>query len=455
MADADRPLLDDELELPFAKAGPRHELLGTESEKFGVLRSSGSPVSYDGRSCGIVQIFSGLLERGDWKPYREREDGPIVALTKVDTSHKMVISLEPGAQLELSGAPVETVHDVEAELAEHLADIAPVSAECGIEWLAVGYHPLATQEKLPWVPKERYVIMREYFPKVGSRGLDMMRRTATVQVNLDYHDEEDAMRKLRVAMKLSAISTAIFANAPFHEGALNGLRSERAQVWLDTDNNRAGLIASLMEEGSRYRTYVDWAMDIPMYFIKRDGEVVANTGQTFRDFFANGYEGHRATYGDWIHHLNTLFPEVRLQKTIEVRGADMQSERFLPALPAFWAGIMYDPQALAAAEELVAPLTHDALESARPAIAERALGAEVMGRPVQAWAEAAMGIALEGLARRDRKDAEGRDERRHLQPLADLVASGRCPADVLLEGIDEVDDLRAAIIDRTRVKLPS
>lgn len=454
MADApDHPLTEDDLERPFEKSGPRHELLGTESEKFGVLRSSGKPVSYDGRTCGIVQIFDGLLKRGDWKPYREREDGPIVALTKVDTNHKMVISLEPGAQLELSGAPVETVHDVEAELAEHLDDIASLSEECGIDWLAVGYHPLATQEKLPWVPKERYVIMREYFPKVGTRGLDMMRRTATVQVNLDYHDEEDAMRKLRVAMKLSPISSAIFANAPFSEGALNGLRSERAQVWLDTDNNRAGLIPGLMEEGSRYRTYVDWALDVPMYFIKRDGKVLANTGQPFRDFFANGFEGHRATYGDWIHHLNTLFPEVRLQKTIEVRGADMQARRFLPALPAFWAGLVYDAEALAAAEELVAPLTFEALEGARPAIARLALGAELMGKPVQHWAEAAMGIALEGLARRDRKDAEGRDERRHLAPLADLVASGRCPADLLLEGIEDVPDMRAAIIERTRVNL--
>lgn len=454
MADvSDHPLTEDDLERPFAKSGARHELLGTESEKFGVLRATGKPVSYDGRTCGIVQIFSGLLERGDWKPYREREDGPIVALDKVDTSRKMVISLEPGAQLELSGAPVETVHDVETELAEHLADIAPVSAECGIDWLAVGYHPLAKQEQLPWVPKERYAIMREYFPSVGSRGLDMMRRTATVQVNLDYHDEEDAMRKLRVAMKLSPVTTAIFANAPFHEGQLNGLRSERARVWLDTDRHRAGLVAGLMEEGSRYRTYVDWAMEIPMYFIKRDGRVLANTGQSFADFFANGYEGHRATYGDWIHHLNTLFPEVRLQKTIEVRGADMQAERFVPALPAFWAGIMYDAEALAAAETLAAPLTYDGLEAARPAIAEHALGAELMGKPVQAWAEAAMEIALGGLARRDRKDEQGRDERRHLTPLAELVASGRCPAEVLLEGIEDVPDLRSAIIERTRVRL--
>jgi len=167
MADvSDHPLTEDDLERPFAKSGARHELLGTESEKFGVLRATGKPVSYDGRTCGIVQIFSGLLERGDWKPYREREDGPIVALDKVDTSRKMVISLEPGAQLELSGAPVETVHDVETELAEHLADIAPVSAECGIDWLAVGYHPLAKQEQLPWVPKERYAIMREYFEPI-------------------------------------------------------------------------------------------------------------------------------------------------------------------------------------------------------------------------------------------------------------------------------------------------
>ncbi|MEM1032251.1 MAG: glutamate-cysteine ligase family protein [Myxococcota bacterium] len=443
------PLRGEDLERPFARSGPRREWLGTESEKFGVLRPNATPVSYDGRTCGIVQIFDGLMARGDWAPYREREGGPVVALSKVGGS--TVISLEPGAQLELSGAPVETVHDVEAELAEHLADIAPVSETCGIDWLAVGYHPFARPEQLPWVPKERYEIMRAYFPRVGTRGLDMMRRTATVQVNLDYHDEEDAMRKLRVALKLSPIATAIFANSPFAEGRAHGWRSERAHVWLDTDRDRAGLLEALMEPGRRYRDYVAWALDVPMYFIKRGGRVVANTGQSFRDFRDRGYEGHRARYDDWLLHLNTLFPEVRLQKTLEVRSADMQSVQHLAALPAFWAGLMYDETSLAAAEALVARWSPSALVAARPLIAREALNAELCGRPVRHWAERVMALALEGLSRRGRRDEAGRDERRHLEPLAALVAAGRCPADDLLDGLDREQDPRAAILRRTRV----
>jgi glutamate--cysteine ligase len=448
--------LDDigQLVEPFQRATekPRPPRLGTESEKFGVLEGSGKPMSYDGRECGVLGVFDALCEQQQWTPVREREDGPIIALERVNEHGTLSITLEPGAQLELSGAPVKTVHDIAQELEEHLADLGPVSKSCGVRWLATGYHPLATPEQLPWVPKERYAVMRDYFPKVGKRGLDMMRRTATVQVNFDYNDERDAMRKMRVALKLSPVATAIFANSPFAEGRITGSRSERALVWLDTDGDRAGLLPKLLEPGAGYADYAAWALDVPMYLFKRDGKVIANTGQTFRSFMQDGYEGHHATMGDWVHHLNTLFPEVRLQRTIEVRGVDSLPRRWFCALPAFWAGILYDDQALEAADALVAELDFEILRAARPAVAASALGAELGGKPMRAWAESAIGIALDGLGRRAHLDASGQDERIHLQAIAELAASGRCPADVLLEGLDpNAPDLRAQITARCGV----
>ena len=223
--------LDDigQLVEPFQRATeqPRPQRLGTESEKFGVLEGSGNPMSYDGRECGVLGMFDALCEQQQWTAVREREDGPIIALERVNEHGTLSITLEPGAQLELSGAPVKTVHDIAQELEEHLSDLGPVSKSCGVRWLATGYHPLATPEQLPWVPKERYAVMRDYFPKVGKRGLDMMRRTATVQVNFDYDDERDAMRKMRVASKLSPVATAIFANSPFAEGRITQMSAEK------------------------------------------------------------------------------------------------------------------------------------------------------------------------------------------------------------------------------------
>jgi glutamate--cysteine ligase len=279
--------------------------LGTESEKFGVLRSTRAPLPYDGE-VSVMRVFQELCKRG-WHAVRETPDGEIIALTKDGAS----ITLEPGAQFELSGAPLPTVHDVHAENVAHLSELAPISELLGIDWLAAGYHPLATQAELSWVPKQRYAIMREYFPKVGSRGLDMMRRTATVQVNFDYRDEEDAMRKLRVALRLSPFAMAIFANSPFAEGRVTGNKSERGLVWLDVDGDRGGLLPALLDEGKRFDDYIEWALDAPMYMFKREGAVVANTGQTFRSFWKDGYQGHRPHQDDWTTHLNTMFPETR------------------------------------------------------------------------------------------------------------------------------------------------
>ncbi|MEZ4440362.1 MAG: glutamate-cysteine ligase family protein [Polyangiaceae bacterium] len=427
------------------------ELLGTESEKFGVQTKNGKPVSYDGRTCGILGFFERLLETGEWAPVLDYPGGPIIALERDRPIGKEQISLEPGAQLELSGAPQETVHGVADELAAHLEAIRPVSESCGVRWLSAGYHPLATPDRLPWVPKKRYEIMREYFPSVGTRGLDMMRRTATVQVNFDFSSEEDAMRKLRVGLKASPAAAAIFANSPFAEGAVTGRKSERTEVWLHTDRNRTGLLPMMLGPGASYRDYATWALDIPMYFFKRGGEIVANTGQPFRAFMEDGFEGHHAEMDDWILHLNTLFPEVRLQRTLEFRCIDAQSQARLPAVAGFWAGLIYDPTSLAAADELLASWDVETLEALRPMVAQRGLQAEVGGRSVLPLAQQLMELALAGLARRGRKNAAGEDERVHLTGLAELTAAGRCPADLLLEGIDGVPDLREAILDRTSI----
>jgi len=428
------------------------QLLGAESEKFGVLLSSGQPVSYDGRTCGVVGFFEALVATGEWTAIRERDGGPIIALERTIAAGKQQVSLEPGAQLELSDAPHDSVHAVADALSAHLADIAPLSESCGVRWLSAGYHPLATPEQLPWVPKQRYAIMREYFPTVGSRGLDMMRRTATVQVNIDYADEQDAVRKLRVGAKLSPIATAIFANSPFVEGRVNGGRSERALVWTDTDRHRCGLLPFMMDPDASFSRYAEWALGVPMYMFKRDGGIVANTGQSFRSFWEDGFEGHKPTLADWVLHLNTLFPEVRLQRTIELRSTDAQHRSLSPAVPALWAGLLYDEQSLHACDTLIAELEHDALEAARVDIARRALGAQVGGKPIRRWAERMIELSLEGLARRNKLDADGRDERRHLQPIVALVESGRCPADVMLEGFDATgQDARSAIIERTAI----
>lgn len=448
-------ITDGDLLAPFHDGckGQGVQLLGAESEKFGVQADNGAPVSYDGKKCGIVGFFDALCAAdARWVPVYEREGGPIIAIERGSGTQKQQVSLEPGAQLELSGAALATVHEVAAELAAHLEEISPSAEACGVRWLSCGYHPLATAMELPWVPKERYAIMREYFPTVGSRGLDMMRRTATVQVNVDYADEEDAMRKLVVGLVLGPVATAMCACSPFSAGAVNGLKSERALVWLDTDNTRCGLVP-LVTKAKRpsFEGYVEWALDVPMYLFKRDGQVVANTGQTFRSFLADGHAGHRARMGDWVTHLNTLFPEARLQRTVELRSTDALPRRLAPAVPALWAGILYDDRALEGAVELAASLDVDAMAAARPQIAKIGLAADVGGRPIRDLALAMLELAEGGLSRRARKNEDGEDERVHLAPLAALTEAGKTPADVLLEGLDDEPDLRAAILERTLI----
>ncbi|MBM4357249.1 MAG: glutamate--cysteine ligase [Deltaproteobacteria bacterium] len=430
----DRPIrTEDDLLAIFHESCSDNQLLGVESEKFGVVRASFAPIRYAGSGATIETIFGQLCARFGWSPLSENPGAPVIALERVGRHGRTAqITLEPGAQLELSGEALADVHLVEAELDEHLAEVTAACEGLDVAWLGVGFHPLARQDELPWVPKDRYAVMREYFPTRGARGLDMMRRTATVQVNLDFASEADAMRKLRIGMKLAPIVTAMFANSPLVEGARTGRVCERASVWLDADPDRTGLLPQLWREDATFRDYAGWALDVPMYLFKREGKVFGNTGQTFRSFWRDGFEGERPTTYDWKMHLATLFPEVRVKTTIEMRGVDSQPRGTYPALAALWAGLIYDERALEQAEQLVAPLSHAELVQARTAVARHALAANVGSLPVRALAEQVLDIARAGLVRRARLDASGRDESRHLTELATLTNRGWSPAERIL-----------------------
>lgn len=429
------------VDFSLAAASDR-KFLGTESEKFGVFDRDGGFLAYEGNGAGIVDIFAALVSRHGWSEVREREGGPVIALRRHDDDKKTrMITLEPGGQVELSGGAVETVHEVADEHAKHLDELKDVAGAWGLRFLGTGYHPLAMREDLPWVPKERYAIMREYFPTRGTRGLDMMKRTATVQVNVDYSSEEDALRKMRVGLAITPIVTALFANSPFAEGAAHGGRSERARVWLDCDADRTGLLPCLWDPAAGLRDYVEWALDVPMYMFRRGAQVFANTGQSFRSFWQDGFEGQTASVADWQSHLATCFPEVRIKRTIELRGCDMLPEALLPAVPAFWAGILYDESSLAAAEELVQEvgLDLDTVRALRPAVAEHGLRAELPQLSVKLLGHRLVRLAMAGLERRDRRDSSGRNETCFLEPILELAARGASPADLILKRYEAAD----------------
>ncbi|MDC0747193.1 glutamate--cysteine ligase [Polyangium mundeleinium] len=437
----------DDLLIPFhAAMKPRDRYrIGAEAEKFGVDTTTGAPLPYEGPRS-VLTVLEALVERHGWKIDRESPTGPIIALERAGAS----VTLEPGGQLELSGAAFDNIHQICLEMSGHLAELRDISGELNLSWLGVGFHPLARQDELPWVPKSRYGIMRRYLPTRGTGGLDMMRRTATVQANFDYSSEEGAMRALRVSLRLSPVTTAMFANSPFVEGGLWGGKSRRALTWLSVDPARQGLLENVLERGKRFVDYVEWALDAPMFLIKRGDAILENTGQSFRSFLKHGFRDHRATSTDWQTHLNTLFPEVRLKRTIEVRGADSQSAALTCALPALWTGILYDDRALDEAEALTESFTYAELEALRPAIAEKALGATFRGERLAALAERVLVIAEGGLARRARM-RNGKDERVHLARLGSLVEKGQCPADALVEGLEAGSDLRREILVRARI----
>lgn len=444
----DKPIAsyDDLLSLLHAAIKPPSEFrVGAEMEKFGVF-ADGSPVPYEG-DRGVLAIMNELAATKGWRPEAESEGGPVIALYRDGAS----ITLEPGSQFELSGAPLVSCHEICSELRGHIAEIAPFSERAGIKWLGLGFHPFSKREDYTMVPKQRYAIMREYLPTRGSLALDMMLRTSTVQANYDFSSEEDAMTKMRVGLKLAPLTTALFANSPFYEGAPFGGKSYRAKVWLDTDPDRSGLVPALWKKNARFVDYVEWALDVPMFMFKRDGQKIVNTGQSFRSFFKSGFSGHKPTMTDWQTHLNTLFPEVRLKKTIEVRGADAQGAKLACALPALYTGLFYDAKALAEIEALTADWTVDEVSSTRKEVWQKGLGARFRASTLQPVAEKVIEIAEGGLERRGLLSSSGKDERVHLAHLKELVAQGRTPADRLLDGIEHVRDMRAEIIARSEL----
>ena len=430
---ARRRLTHDDLLAPFYESFKPEDKwrVGAEAEKFGVLQDTYAPLPYEGPRS-VLSVLS-ALQRFGWLAESEYAGGAVIALKRGMAS----ITLEPGAQLELSGAPFRSVHDTHSEWVEHIAELREVGSELGIAWLGLGFHPFATQAALPWVPKLRYAVMREYLPTRGSMGLDMMRRTCTVQSNLDYASEADAMRKLRVSVALSPIITAMFANSPFYEGSLSGERTRRALVWLNTDPDRTGLLPFLWNETPSFERYVAWALDAPMFLVKRDAKVVHNTGQTFRAFMRDGFGGTQANEDDWLTHLGTLFPEVRLKKTIEIRGADCLPYALTPALAALSKGLLYDEAALTKAEALIAGISYDDAQGVRRELARSGLQAELAGRPLLAWAREVVAIAREGLTHLQAQAVDPRgSENVYLEPLEQLLAAGQTPADAALAKFD-------------------
>lgn len=432
---------DDLFEIFRAAEAPNGPFkIGAEMEKPGVYESTLAPLPYEGEK-GVRAVLEDLMQKG-WKPEREKEGGPLIALLKDGAS----ITLEPGAQLELSGAAFADVHAVCWEISTHLKEIAPVSRKIGARWMGIGFHPFAKREDLPWVPKSRYKYMREYLPTRGAHALDMMLRTSTVQANYDYTDEKDAITKMRVALKLAPLTAAMFANSPWKEGKPYGGVSYRARVWLDVDPDRSGLVPALWKKDAGYSDYVEWALDVPMFLFKRNGEVFANTGQTFRSFWKEGFQGHKPTQADWQTHLNTLFPEVRLKKTIEVRSADAQNASIACALPALWAGVFYDTKALADADAMTADWTHEEVSALRNELHLKGVKAVFRGKKLASWGLQLLDIADGGLERRKKLNPKGKDERVHAAPLRRLVEQEQTPADVLLSKIDPSKELAPQIL---------
>jgi len=439
------PLRRDDLGAMFQEyeRSSSNFLIGAESEKFGVHEKTGLTLGYGGE-YSVCQVFSSLQAEHGWEPIVETEGGPIIGLKRGGAS----ITLEPAAQLELSGEPLVDLHAIFAENQQHLREIKEVTERLSIAWLATGFHPLARLSELSWVPKLRYPIMREYLPQKGAAGLDMMQRTATVQGNFDWSSEEDAMSKLTLALKLSPLMQAWFSNAPFIEGRQSERLSERARVWRHMDPSRSGLIESLWSKRTlRYQDYADWAISAGMFLIKREGKIVKNTGQPFADFLQHGFEGHQATLDDWKLHLGTLFPEARLKNTLEVRAIDSLPPNLAVASLAVWTGLFYDSQALDEALDLVEPFTFDAVEAQRDGLVARGLHAPLLDRSGFEWAERLFEIAAGGLLRRARVNDEGRAEDIYLESAGEILHSRTLPAERVIRRVEAGQSL----IDATRI----
>ena len=430
----DRPLTLDDLTNYFAVGSkPASEWrVGAEHEKFGFHLSSNETVAYDGPS-GIEAMLKGLMRFGWEGVYEDRADGgqTLIALSRGRAN----ISLEPGGQFELSGAPLNSMHEICEETGNHLQEVKTVADELGLGFLGLGFHPTLKRADAAIMPNGRYVIMRRYMPLVGDLGLDMMLRTCTVQANLDFSSEADMVAKFRTSLALQPIATALFANSPFTEGKPNGFLSARANVWTDTDPDRTGMLDFVFEDGFDFERYARYALDVPMYFVKRNGLYVDVAGKRFKDFIDGKLEGvdGRATMKDWSDHTTTIFPEVRLKTYLEMRGADGGPWSRLCALPALWTGIFYDDAALAAAWDLCKSWTREDRENVRRDVNRFGLKAVVAGRTVQDVARDMIAISREGLKRRARLDGGFIDESTYLGELEAIADSGLTPAERLLE----------------------
>lgn len=398
--------------------------IGTEHEKFGFRLDDLRPPTFEG-SQGIEALLTGLTRFG-WEPVQE--NGHTIALLRDGAS----VTLEPAGQLELSGAALETIHQTCVETGTHLGEVAEVAGELRLGFLGMGFQPKWARADMPWMPKGRYKIMRSYMPKVGQLGLDMMTRTCTVQVNLDYATEADMVKKFRVSLALQPIATALFADSPFTEGQPNGYLSYRSHIWTDTDADRTGMLDFVFEDGFGYERYVDYLLDVPMYFSYRDGIYHDASGQSFRDFMQGRLPvlpGALPTLRDWSDHMTTAFPEVRLKKYLEMRGADAGPWARLCALPAFWVGLLYDDAALDAAWDLVKDFSLAERHALRDGVPKHALKLPFRAGTVRDLAARAVEIAIAGLQRRARRNADGQDESGFLDVLREIVDSGLTPAE--------------------------
>jgi glutamate--cysteine ligase len=406
--------------------------IGTEHEKFPFYVKSLAPVPYDG-PAGISALLQGLSEKFGWSPVYDKEQ--VIAL-EGSSGDPGAITLEPGGQFELSGAPLQTVFQTCEEVNRHLRQVREIAEPLGIAFLGLGFSPLWRLDETPRMPKSRYAIMTAYMPKVGSYGLDMMYRSATVQVNLDFSDEADMVKKLRVSLALQPVATALFANSPFTEGKPNGFLSLRSAVWLDTDRARTGMLPFAFEDGMGYERYVDYALDVPMYFIRRDNRYIDLAGASFRDFLDGRLlqlPGERPTVADWADHLSTIFPEVRLKRYLEMRGADSGPWRSLCALPAFWTGLLYNQASLDAAYDLIKDWTDEERTRLRADVPRLALNTPFRNGTVLDVARIALEISAAGLRARGHDNLVSGDESTFLEPLMTAAASGRTPAEILLE----------------------
>jgi len=407
-----------------AEKPPAQWRVGTEHEKIGVYLDTGDRVPYEGER-GIGALLARIAEKDGWEPVLEQ--GRPIALQKAGAS----ITLEPGGQLELSGAPLRSIWETCREFNIHVELVKQLSADLGIAWLSLGADPFHKVSEIPIMPKGRYAVMRRYLPTRGALGLEMMHSTATVQANFDYSDEADMASKMRTAMGCTPIVSAIFANSSLLEGRDSGLTSRRVAIWRDTDPDRCGLLHFVFDSDFGYRDYVEWALDVPMFFVVRGGRFIPAGGIPFRKFIHDGFEGHRATESDWEGHLRTVFPEIRLKRVIEVRGADAVPRELICALPALWKGILYDSAARDSAWRLVSEFTREEREAAQLEVARLGLAGTIAGRPVIDLARELSDIASQGLKHIAERGETDADERGFLDPVHSQIELGLSPGEVI------------------------